>query len=390
MRCDGDPAMSRGSPPRALSTRRKPERSLVGAGLVLFAACGLDSLAPPPISVSVVPPTASLLTSASQDFMATVANDPSNSGVTWSITECTGGSGVCGSLSNVTSTTATYTAPATVPPSGLGITATAVADNTKSFTASVTITAISASGQIAFISDRDGNLDIYLMNADGSGVMQLTNDPSNDTYPDWSPDGTRIAFTSFRDGNWEIYVMNADGSHATRLTDNGAQWPAWSPDGTRIAFNTVRDGNWEIYVMNADGSDPRNLTNSPDEDGSPAWSPDGTKIAFNSHRDGNEEIYVMNADGSGLGNLTNNPAADGGAAWRPQAVSLTGPNRLHEVPRRQLVCFLCGAAAGGRHCKHEPAPRLSIAEPSRRFEPTRSRDGVIPADPKRSTTTATL
>ena len=340
----------------------------VGAGLLLLAACGSDSLrpAPPPISVSVVPLTASLLTTGSQDFTATVANDPSNSGVTWSITGCTGGPGVCGSLSKVTSSTAAYTAPATVPPSGLGITATAVADNTKSFTASVTITAISASGQIAFISDRDRNLDIYLMNVDGPGVMQLTNDPSNDTYPDWSPDGTRIVFTGFRDGNAEIYAMNADGSNATRLTNNpafdglpawsldgtriaftslrdgnseiyvmnadgsdprnltnnpgGDDTPAWSPDGTRIAFTSARDGNWEIYVMNADGSDPRNLTNSPDGDSGPAWSLDGTKIAFDSHRDGNEEIYVMNADGSGLRNLTNNPAADGGAAWRPQAI----------------------------------------------------------------------
>src|SRR2546425_649546 len=315
---DGDPAMSRGSP----FARFRPRKSLVGAGLVLVAACGSDSLtpAPRPISVSIVPLTVSLLTSGSQDFTATVANDPTNSGVTWSITGCTGGPGVGGSLSNVTSTTAAYTAPATVPPSGLGITATAVADNTKSFTAGVTITAISASGQIAFISDRDRNLDIYLMNVDGPGVMQLTNDPSNDTHPDWSPDGTRIVFTSFRDGNAEIYAMNADGSNATPLTDNGAQMPAWSPDGTRIAFTSARDGNWEIYVMNADGSDPRNLTNSPDGDFGPAWSLDGTKIAFDSHRDGNEEIYVMNADGSSLRNLTNNPAADGGAAWRPQAI----------------------------------------------------------------------
>jgi len=359
---DGDPAMSRGSP----FARFRPRKSLVGAGLVLVAACGSDSLtpAPRPISVSIVPLTVSLLTSGSQDFTATVANDPTNSGVTWSITGCTGGPGVCGSLSNVTSTTAAYTAPATVPPSGLGITATAVADNTKSFTAGVTITAISASGQIAFISDRDRNLDIYLMNVDGPGVTRLTNNPAfdglpawsldgtrivftslrdgnkeiyvmnadgsnprnltnnpgGDDTPAWSPDGTRIAFTSARDGNWEIYVMNADGSNATRLTDNGAQMPAWSPDGTRIAFTSARDGNWEIYVMNADGSDPRNLTNSPDGDFGPAWSLDGTKIAFDSHRDGNEEIYVMNADGSSLRNLTNNPAADGGAAWRPQAI----------------------------------------------------------------------
>ena len=75
--------------------------------------------------------------------------------------------------------------------------------------------------------------------------------------PAWSPDGRRIAFTSERDGNPEIYVMNADGSGVTRLTYNDARdldsFPAWSPDGRRIAFHSNRDGNFEIYVMNASG-----------------------------------------------------------------------------------------------------------------------------------------
>ena len=85
----------------------------------------------------------------------------------------------------------------------------------------------------------------------------------------------RIAFASKRDGNWEIYVMNADGSGQTNLTNNPAEgWrPAWSPDGRHIAFTSYRDGNGEIYVMNADGSGQTNLTNNPAEDGIPAWSP---------------------------------------------------------------------------------------------------------------------
>src|SRR5216117_1720966 len=184
----------------------------VGAGLLLLAACGSDSLrpAPPPISVSVVPLTASLLTSGSQDFTATVANDPSNRGVTWSITGCSGGPAACGSLSNVTSVTATYTAPTTVPPGTLGVTATSVSDNSKSVTARVAITAITAAGQIAFTSNRDGQNEIYVMNADGSGATRLTNNPAADGGPIWSPDGTKIAFISDRDGNVEIYVMNAD------------------------------------------------------------------------------------------------------------------------------------------------------------------------------------
>ena len=85
----------------------------------------------------------------------------------------------------------------------------------------------------------------------------------------------RIAFVSSRDGNDEIYVMNADGSNQTRLTHdppiNAA--PAWSPDGRQLAFISTRDGNLEIYVMNADGSNPTNLTKNIAIDYAPVWSP---------------------------------------------------------------------------------------------------------------------
>src|SRR6185436_2023005 len=94
-------------------------------------------------------------------------------------------------------------------------------------------------GRIAFQSDRDGNNEIYVMNGDGSGLINLTNDPSDDYLPVWSPDGKRILFSSTRDGNWEIYMMNADGSAQTNLTNNPANDGDmnWSPDGTQIVFN---------------------------------------------------------------------------------------------------------------------------------------------------------
>jgi len=177
---------------------------------------------------------------------------------------------------------------------------------------------------IAFASTRDGNSEIYVMNADGSGVTRLTDSPSDDSFAHWSPDGTRIAFDSDRDGNWEIYVMNADGSSVTRLTDNPSldSTAAWSPDGTRIAFESHRDGAGDIYVMNADGSGVARLTDNPALDGTPAWSPDGTRIVFTSMRDGNFEIYVMNADGSGVTRLTDNPSADAFADWSPDGTRI--------------------------------------------------------------------
>ena len=176
--------------------------------------------------------------------------------------------------------------------------------------------------RIAFDSRRDANdgtREIYVMNADGSGVTRLTNNSADDGYSAWSPDGNRIAFVSDRDGDWEIYVMNADGSGVTRLTNNSAfdLEPAWSPDGNRIALRSQRDGNYEIYVMNADGSGATRLTNNSARESDPAWSPDGERIAFASERDGDWEIYVMNADGSGVTRLTNNSAGDHYPAWSP-------------------------------------------------------------------------
>src|SRR6185503_7112081 len=100
-----------------------------------------------------------------------------------------------------------------------------------------------SNGRIAFDSNRTGNDEIFVMNADGSNQINLSNNPAHDNNPSWSPDGKKIAFVSNRDGNDEIYVMNADGSNQTRLTNNGSadRTPSWSPDGTKIAFNSTRD-----------------------------------------------------------------------------------------------------------------------------------------------------
>ncbi len=197
--------------------------------------------------------------------------------------------------------------------------ATAHAQQAATASAQETAQAALSYGRIAFTSDREGNFDIHVMNADGSGLVNLTNHPADDDSPAWSPDGGRIAFKSDREGVSKIYVMNADGSGVTRLTgdSDGDHGPAWSPDGSRIAFYAQHGNNFDIYVMNADGSGLINLTNNPAGDGVPTWSPDGSRIAFTSNRGGNFDIYVMNADGSGVTNLTNHPSDDGNPAWSP-------------------------------------------------------------------------
>ncbi|HWW62563.1 MAG TPA: hypothetical protein VN181_14415, partial [Thermoanaerobaculia bacterium] len=95
-------------------------------------------------------------------------------------------------------------------------------------------------GKIAFVSDRDGNLEIYVASLTGTNQTRITNNTVSDSQPAWSPDGRKIAFTTNRDGNLEIYVMGADGTNETRLTSNAASdsQPTWSPDGERIVFQS--------------------------------------------------------------------------------------------------------------------------------------------------------
>jgi Tol biopolymer transport system component len=239
-------------------------------------------------------------------------------------------------------------------------------DLTNNNAASDTSPAWSGDAQkLAFTSDRDGpfNLEIYSMNVDGSAPTRLTStaDSVLDTGAAWSPDGQKIAFTTTRDGNSEIYVMNANGTGQTNLTNNTATESGadWSPDGQKIAFASRRDGNAEIYVMNADGTNPKRLTTNSTSDFSPAWSPDGQKLAFRTNRDGNGyEIYVMNADGTSQTRLTTNTWLDTDPDWQPVAsgyprptaatplkASLalayqpcTSPNRTHGGPLSSPSC----------------------------------------------------
>ena len=180
-------------------------------------------------------------------------------------------------------------------------------------------------GLIAFASNRDGNVDIYVMAPDGSGQRRLTTDSGSDRSPTWSPDGKRIAFVSDRveGGNDEIFVMNADGGDEHQLTSGsvaGDFGPMWSPDGKKIAFGSQI--SWpggshnEVHVMNADGSDARRLTKS---ESFPAWSwsPDGTKIALTVTHGDDSAVYVTNADGSGRHRLLLAKTQFFGIAWSP-------------------------------------------------------------------------
>jgi TolB protein len=176
-------------------------------------------------------------------------------------------------------------------------------------------------GQLAYESPGGAGSSIFAIQPLAGSLddeIQLTRAGPADRDAAWSADGRQIAFTSTRDGNPEIYRMNADGTHQTRLTNNPADDgdPTFSRKGGRIAFTSTRDGNPEIYVMNVDGSAQIRLTFDPAVDQQADWSPAGRRIAFESYRNGNSEIYAMNPDGGNQTRMTFHPAQDVEPSWK--------------------------------------------------------------------------
>ena len=184
--------------------------------------------------------------------------------------------------------------------------------------------------RLAFVGTAGTNVDVYVMNADGSGLSRLTDDPAHDTDPAWSPDGSRIAFASDRGraaGSSQIWVVNDDGGDETLLISapvgGTALSPSWSPDGDRIAYQAITDDSG-IAVANADGSNPTRLITSQAAS-DPDWAPDGIRIAFSQAdgiEGGNQNIYVMDADGTDVTRMTDDPDSDTQPAWSPDGQSI--------------------------------------------------------------------
>lgn len=194
--------------------------------------------------------------------------------------------------------------------------------------------------RILFWSDRTGLKQLYVVNADGSGLIRLTSGNGEHHEADWSPDGARIVFRRVGEGdtNGDLWLMNADGTGQERLLALAGQQanPQWSPDGTRIAFDSiVREvpagqgpANVDIFVIRADGTDLVRVTTDTTADWAPSWSPDGTRLAFfrypaaadgiNILAGANSDIYAVGADGTGLTPLLTGTAEDEGPAYGPR------------------------------------------------------------------------
>lgn len=198
------------------------------------------------------------------------------------------------------------------------------------YSANVGRGAWSANGQhVGFSAGPANNRDIFVINANGSGLTNITNSAGYDEeWPEWSAKGNMLIFSSKWDfttgtalNNFEIFTYNMDDNIFTRLTNRTQNdlWPTYSPDGSKIAFHSsVGTGNTDVFTMNADGSGVTQLPGTAVLDQMPTWSPDGSQIAFMSTRAGNPDVWIMNADGTGQVQLTTDAAVDARPSWSRQ------------------------------------------------------------------------
>jgi TolB protein len=162
--------------------------------------------------------------------------------------------------------------------------------------------------RIAYISDRSGHPEVWIMGWDGSNPQQLTKHGSIAIGPSWSPDGKHLVFTSYLRGSPALYLLTPQEGYLRLLWDRGGvnSSASFSPDGKRLVFATSQEGNVDLYAIRTDGSDATRLTSARAIDTQPAWAPNGRQIAFTSTRSGSPQIYLMDADGSNVRRLTFN------------------------------------------------------------------------------------
>jgi serine/threonine protein kinase/Tol biopolymer transport system component len=238
--------------------------------------------------------------------------------------------------------------------------------------------------KIAFISDRDGLEQIYLMAFDGSNVTKLTSDPIRKNNPVWSPGGARLAYEAFLNDNWDIFTILADGTWPLNLTNNSSydQGPNWSPDSHLIFFHSTRDGNGDIYRVDSGGLDLSRITDSLRFNRYPALSPDGNILAFQSSRDHVNtsgpvfELYLSRPDGSDQTRLTfsesggnTNPAWSPDGKWLAFVSHQDGNSEIYVVPA-------LGQGDLGSEALDEAGNTLNLTNnPADDFAPAWSPDG---------------
>lgn len=184
--------------------------------------------------------------------------------------------------------------------------------------------------KIVFVSDRDGNMEIYMMDWDGYNQIRLTFNNVVETLPSISPDKKIVAYTSYRKLNPDLYLYNIIEGKNIALFSGGLNYSAdFSHDGKKIAFVSSRDGNAEIYIANVDGTNLKRITFNPAIDTSPSWSPSGREIAFTSDRSGSPQIYIMDSDGANVRRLSFEGSYNDSPAWSPDGDRIAYVSRIN-------------------------------------------------------------
>jgi serine/threonine protein kinase len=229
-------------------------------------------------------------------------------------------------------------------------------------------------GQIAFASFRAGRPpQIFLVNLDGTGLIQITSTQDGACQPAWSPDGSRLVFTSPCPVRRDLYpgsslwLINPDGTalEALPTVPGGDYDPAWSPDGRRLAFTSQRDGRPQIYVMNVDGTGVLNLSGTLAHDSQPAWSPTGTQLMFTTTRSGTEAVWTMTDQGEGEQPFSRSGnRGSSHADWSHDGQTILYEQQIGGIPR--LVAALFEGAQSGfianQICSQGPRAAQPMAE----------------------------
>jgi TolB protein len=213
--------------------------------------------------------------------------------------------------------------------------------------------------RVAFISDRTGSNEVWMMDYDGSNQRRITSEGALTLTPDWSPDGERLVYTSYRRRMPELYIIHRQGGGRIRI-DTGVGLntsPAFSPDGRKIAFVGAVDGNPDIYVINDDGTGRRRLTTEASIESTPEWSPTGRQIAFTSSRAGSPQIYVMDAEGANVRRLSFDGNWNDDAAWSPDGEWLAYTSAISGRYQIRLLNMTTGETRviAGRGSNEQPA-----------------------------------
>lgn len=186
--------------------------------------------------------------------------------------------------------------------------------------------------KIVFVSNRDGNDELYMMDYDGANQTRLTFNTIRDYMPAWSIDGRKIAYTSYKNDAAGLYLLNLDEGKYAAVSTRGVNFsPSFSFDGRKIAFCSTMDGNSEIYVADSDGRNIKRLTFNSAIDTSPTWSPTNREIAFTSDRGGTPQIYIMDAEGTNVRRVSFGGDYFDAPAWSPTGDRIVCVCRVNNV-----------------------------------------------------------